>query len=104
MSNRVEFLPKLVGAMRNYPVSFADQLAPGETITSVTSVTASVYSGNDLSPESLVGANSLASPIVTVGLTGGVLGTIYEILVTVATSAGQVLTKAGYLAITPDLP
>lgn len=100
---RVELTPKVTGITRNYQFDFTPFLASGETVSSITSQSASVYSGNDPSPNTIVGVPTLAGAVVTLPLTGGVLGTIYEVSVVVATSASQSPRLSGYLAIIPDL-
>ena len=78
-------------------------LAIGETI-STQSCTASVYSGVDASPSSVIsGSASASGAIVSQKVAAGVLGVIYEIACTITTSAGQTLILPGYLAIVQDL-
>ncbi len=103
-TRRQTFPPKLLGETRFYEFDFSGDLASGETFSTMT-VTASVYSGVDASPQNIVsGAEVNDNPRVKQLFTGGVLGTIYIILCTVVTSAGQTLQRAGYLAIQSDVP
>ena len=110
MSNRVQIPSKklgetpILGANGNSPFNFISLLAPTETLSTAT-VTATVYSGLDPSPSSLVsGSASIVGQQVQQKVTGGVLGVIYELLCTVTTSLGQTLELCGYMAVIPDLP
>lgn len=105
--SRPQFEPLLDGAVKKVTFDFLGDLAIGETL-STAAVTASVFSGTDASPSSLVsGSASISGTVVTQllsALAGGVLGVVYELLCTVTTSAGQTLKQAGYLSVVPDLP
>jgi hypothetical protein len=103
--NRVIIPSKYVGStVLLDQFNFLSMLAVGETISTAV-FTASVYSGVDASPSSVIsGSATVATPTPTQKVTGGVAGVIYEILCTVTTNGGQTLLLAGYLAITPDLP
>lgn len=80
---------------------FAQDLTVGETVSSA-SVTAAVYSGTDPTPSAILNGAPVASGKQVAQLTtGGILGTTYYITCTATTSLGQVLTRAGYLVITP---
>lgn len=101
--SRVTFPPKLSGSTILLPFDFLSSLAVGETLSSA-STTATVYSGSDSSPSSLIsGSTSVSGSIATQKITGGVAGVIYEVLCTASTSAGETLQLSGYLAIVPDL-
>ena len=103
MSGRAQLDPKLAGSTRTYTFDFTSDLAVGETISTET-VTATVYSGTDASPSSLIsGSASASGAVVSQKIAGGVVGVIYELLCTITTSAGQTLTKAGFLAVVSDL-
>jgi hypothetical protein len=100
---RIVLPPKLLGASQNVTFDFTSSLAVGETITSQ-SVTASVFSGTDPSPSSILsGVATSAGSVVTQLVTGGVAGTVYELLCTANTSASQTLQLSAYLAVIPDL-
>jgi len=102
--NRVILAPKLQGETQTYTFDFASQLAVGETI-STQSVAATVYSGTDASPSSIIsGSASAAGTVVSQKLTAGTVGVIYTLVCTITTSASQTLQLAGYLAITPSVP
>lgn len=95
---------KLTGTTLNFPVDFISRLGVGETISSA-SVTMSVYSGTDPSPQSMVsGSATISGSVVTQLFTGGVLGVIYEALYGVVTSLGQTPEIPAYLVVIPDLP
>lgn len=105
--SRAQFDPLLVGAKKNVTFDFLSDLAIGETISTKV-VAASVFSGTDASPSSLVsGAASSSGTVVTQlidGIVGGVLGVVYELACTITTSGGQTLRQTGYLSLIPDLP
>jgi len=89
----------------DYPATFdfAQDLAVGETLSAV-STTAAVYSGTDPAPEALLdGAPAISGKQVVQNTTGGVLGTVYYLFCAVTTSLGQVLTREGYLSVTPEV-
>jgi hypothetical protein len=84
--------------------NFAANLAPAETISSVSSV-CTVYSGVDASPSSVLsGLPTFSGTIATQVVQGGVQGVIYNILVTAVTSLGQTLGLAGYLTCSTATP
>lgn len=104
MSTRADLAPKLVGETKAYTFDFSSQLGVGVTLSSPT-VTATVYSGTDSSPSSIVsGSASAAGAVVTQKITAGTLGVIYELLCQVTTSDGQTLQLVGLLAIIADEP
>lgn len=81
---------------------FAAGLALGETISTKV-VTATVYSGTDASPSSVIsGSPTSSGTTVTQKLTGGTLGVTYLIVCAITTSAGQTLRMSGYLVVTPE--
>jgi hypothetical protein len=103
---RAVFPAKLLGDTRTLTFDFTSLLGLGESVASAV-CTCSVYSGTDASPGSVVnGAASVSSPLVNQSVTGGVLGTIYEIKCT-ATTTGvtpvQILVISGFLAVLQDL-
>ena len=84
-------------------IDFISQLAPNETIVSAT-CSCTVYTGNDPFPQNMiVGAANIQGTVVSQLVTGGVLGTIYEILAAASTSLGQTIELSAYLAVIPDL-
>jgi len=95
----------LSGVVKTYTFDFSDELAIGETI-STQAVTATVYSGTDASPSSLIsGSASASGAVVSQNITTvsvGVVGVIYELLCSITTSASQTLKKIGLLAFIPD--
>lgn len=81
-------------------------MGSSETISTQT-VTASVYSGTDASPGSLINGSATASGFVvtqSIATAGRPVGTVYEVLCTITTSLGQTLLQSGFLALVPDLP
>ena len=101
--SRIVQPPKLLGETRAYVFDFRADMGAGVTISS-TSTAASVYSGTDASPSSILsGSGAISGSSVTQKLTGGVLGVIYDVLVSATLSDGQVVQRASYIAIAPDL-
>lgn len=90
------FPSKLVGATKNFPFDFtANQV----NITSA-SVSATVYSGLDPSPQSIVNGPAVVDLYtVTQSISGGIPGTIYYLVCTAETSDGQTLTEDAFLAV-----
>lgn len=103
--NRVTIPSKFLGDSPIIsPWDFISLLKASETISTAT-VTATVYSGTDASPNAIIsGAASFSGTVVSQKVTGGVLGVIYELLCTITTSLGQTLQMSGYFTINPDLP
>jgi phage-related minor tail protein len=106
VANRVILPPKRVGETVLYPqfdfLSFFSSAT--DSISSILSVTASVYSGIDANPSAIISTSSLLASVVSVLITAGVLGVIYEVAVKVQLASGQQPILCGYLAITQDLP
>ena len=103
MLTRADLPPKLASSTESYTVDFTDLVPAGDSISSQT-VTASVYSGTDASPSSIISGSATASGTrVTQKLTGGTAGVIYQLTWTVVTAASLTLKKTGFLAIVPDL-
>ena len=95
---------KLLGESKLYTQDFADVLLVGVTISTKT-VTATVYSGTDASPSSIVSGSATSSgSIVSQMITAGTLGVIYKLLWQITTSDSQTLQKATLLAIVQDVP
>ena len=102
--SRVILSPKLVGETKTITFDFTSMLAVGETI-STKSTAASVFSGVDGSPSNVIsGAASNSGAVVSQGVTGGVAGTIYNLLCTITTSTSQTLILGGFLAVLPNSP
>ena len=90
---------KAVGASRIFTFNFQDQLAVGETISSA-SVAATVYSGTDASPSSLIsGADSISGAEVSQVITGGVAGVTYVLTCTAVTSTSHTIVSSGPLVV-----
>lgn len=104
MSTRVIFPPKYSGETKSLSVDFTSDLAASETISTKT-CTASVYSGTDASPSSIInGSASSSGAVVTQSITAGTVGVIYLLLWTITTSASQTLVKESLLAVIANQP
>lgn len=99
--SRVTLEPKYAFEVKKQVFDFASALAVGETISTQT-VTATVYSGTDSSPSSIISGSASASGTkVTQAITGGVVGVVYYLTCSITTSASQTLKQVGYLTILP---
>lgn len=104
MTSRQEFYGKTTNETRQLTFDFSSYLGVGETVSSAVA-SCVVWSGTDASPSSVLsGAASLATPLVNQLVTGGIAGVIYIIQMVGTTSAGQILTISGYLAVTAGQP
>ena len=108
MSGKVNWLPKTVGETVVRYADFTDELATGEQVN-VVAMTSTVYSGNDPTPQTIIGGQNTLNnyagvpAVVAVTLAAGVLGTIYQVVVTSTTNLARVITKTAALAIKPPL-
>jgi hypothetical protein len=101
VTDRVILQPKRPGETKSYAFDFISQLAAGETLSTQV-VTATVWSGTDASPSSLIsGAATSSGSIVSQLITAGVAGVTYYLLCTVTTSTGQTLQLAAFLVVLP---
>jgi hypothetical protein len=105
MANRVLLPPKRVGDTVLYSqFDFLSLFASAsDTITAISVVTATVYSGIDGNPAGIIVNSSFSGSIVSVLVQHGVLGVIYELSVQVQLASSQQPILCGYLAIIPDL-
>lgn len=104
MSARVTNAPKYAGETKTITFDFTSDLASGETISTKTCV-ATVYSGTDASPSSLInGAASNSGAIVSQSITAGTAGVIYLVTCTITTSASQTLIKETLIAVIVPQP
>lgn len=107
MSGRVEWRPKLAGETVLRYADFTDELAAGETVSGATCAL-TVWSGDDSSPPTVTTTviNNTAgiAAVAQCSVPAGVLGTIYQALVTATTSLSNVYQKAAYLAVVPNVP
>lgn len=107
MSNAVQWAAKTPTEVVFRFADFTDELTAGETVTAA-NTNATVWSGNDLTP-AILGATTVVNntagiaAVAKVVVQAGVLGTIYQCVVTATTSAGQVLTKTAVIAIKPPI-
>lgn len=93
--------PKLPDEDRKIEVDFSNDLAAGTTI-STASVSATVYSGVDASPQSIVsGASTISGTRVTQKIIDGTAGTTYLLTYNITTSDSQVIQKQAFLTISP---
>jgi hypothetical protein len=94
--------PKSSDATRKLTFDFISDLIVGETISSATT-TATVWSGFDPSPSTVIsGAATISGTVVTQLVTAGQAGTLYKLMCEATTSESQVLTKFAYLAIVDE--
>lgn len=99
MVSRVIIEPKAPGETKLYSFDFTSQLSAAETI-STKSTAATVYSGTDSSPSSIVNGSATSSgQVVTQSITGGTLGVTYVLTVTITTSLSQTLQMSALLTI-----
>lgn len=95
----VELPVKRQGETKTYTFDFTSSMASSETISTQV-VTATVYSGTDASPSSIISGSATASgKIVSQKLTAGVEGVLYLIVCTITTNLGQTLIRDGVLAV-----
>ena len=81
---------------------FADQLEFGETISGQV-VTCVVFTGTDANPSAvLFGSPTMANNTVTQVVTGGVPGTIYQLVAMATTSNANMYSKGARLAIVDE--
>lgn len=100
--SRVVFEGKLLNETVTETFDFTSRLTSTETL-STASVAATVYSGTDPSPSSIIsGSSTISGQKITQKVTAGTLGVVYKLLATVTTSLGQTLQLAAFLAIIPD--
>lgn len=101
--SRIQLPIKQVGESSKAVFDFISRLAVTETILTA-SVVATVYSGVDALPSSIIsGAATISGTKVTQLLTAGVAGTIYQLICTITTSAGQTLSLPAFLAVESGL-
>lgn len=99
---RVPFEAKLLSETVSEVFDFTSRLAAGETISTAVT-TATVYSGTDASPSSIIsGSATISGQKVTQLVTAGTLGVTYLLLCSITTSAGQALQLSGYLVVVPN--
>ena len=92
MGYDIQKLEKQPSESRVYDIDFSANLAAGETISAVSSCTAS--------PSGLtLGAASYTGTKVQIRISGGVTGTQYKVTAIVTTSAGNTLEGEGNLLV-----
>jgi hypothetical protein len=101
---RQDFQSKTPDETKLLTFDYSSDLGAGETISS-TAVSCVVWSGTDASPSSMIsGSATTSGALVTQLFAGGLAGMIYLVRVLATTSLGQVLPKAGYLAVVAAQP
>lgn len=84
--------PKFQGETRILSLDFTLELAPGETISTISGFVASVIQGEDATPQTIIsGSASYIGNVVSQMITGGVSGTQYLISSTITTSFGETI-------------
>lgn len=98
--NKIIFDSKAVGETQPYIVNFSDRLQFGEGINGAV-VTASVFSGTDPSPSSIISGAATYDTAgnVTQQLTGGIAGVIYNIVYIVTGTGSHNYIKVGQLSV-----
>ena len=101
---RVILNPKKLGETVPENFNFLSALGQGETLVSAVT-TCSVFTGVDPNPTAVLdGATTVAGTVATQGVTGGVIGVVYELLCTGKTNLANVIEISAFLAIEPDVP
>ena len=86
--------PKRTGETINYAVDFANVLASGVTLSTAANWVATVKSGTDASPSSIVsGSASISGTKSVQAITAGTDGVVYYLKVSVTTSDSQTLEE-----------
>lgn len=93
----MDIVTKEAGETRHFTFDFSPELATGENVTSVTSVTHEEAGG--YTADLTLGSSSLATPLVTVPIGGGTAGRVYVVSCLAVTSAGQTLLVEGAIAV-----
>jgi len=100
----MDIFHKDTGEGTSYTFDFTDELASGETISSVTSITQSEPAGAlddwQTSTDLTIGSSSVSGANVSVRVSGGVAGKIYKLECLVLTSLGNSPIVHGALAVT----
>jgi hypothetical protein len=91
--------PKTVGELRLLVADFIGKLASGVTISSA-AVTQYVYSGT--TSTLTLGSPSISGAKVTVSVSGGTAGTIYQVTITATLSSGAIVPLETLLAVLPN--
>ncbi len=104
MGSTVTLPTKLTGETLPARVNFLSQLAVGETVSSVV-CTASVLSGTDASPSSIIsGSGTLSANVFTQILTAGTAGVTYLLTFTATTSASNIIVINATLVVVSTTP
>lgn len=99
----LEFPPKITGTTIILKADFAALIDVGVTLSAPV-VTATVYTGTDASPSSIIsGSASVSGSIVSQKITAGTEGVVYALKWQVTTSDSQTLQMTGFLALVPNV-
>jgi len=89
---------------RTYDVTFLSLLVTGETVSSVDSVTQRVMDpvtgARTATTDLTIVGNTLVTPVVSVQLSGGVEGVLYDVTVEVTASNGDIIEQQFRLYVT----
>lgn len=92
-----------VGEIGPVTFDFTSAMTAAETISTQV-VAASVYSGVDANPATLIsGAATASGKVVSQTLAPSIEGNIYQLVCTITTSLGKTLKQSSYLAVVPPL-
>ena len=96
----LDFGDKRIGETVDLAWNCTNLLASGETISSA-SVTATVLSGTDPSPQNIVsGAATISGATVSQTITAGLEGVRYQLVLEITTSTGQIFETPARLYVT----
>ena len=99
-----QFTAKRPNEQEIFGFDFTAQLATGEIINPTPTVTATVLSGNDPSPQNIVsGTATIKAGKVSQLIVGGVDGETYQLVCQIVTSLGQRLEAVGSLKISDSV-
>lgn len=91
-------LEKYASESRKYDFDFTNLLSDKDAISSVSSITDSVYEGSETTGLT-VGDGSVNDPVVEVDISAGTGGVTYKLTCTVSTANGNTLVLVGYLKV-----
>jgi hypothetical protein len=101
---RIVIPPGKLGDDFSIPFDFISGLTPGVVLTSAT-VTATLYSGTDPSPQSIIdGPASVSGTIAFQPVKPTILGNVYDLSCAGVTSSGETVILDAYYAVVPGVP
>lgn len=99
----LEFPAKVTSSTIILKADFAALVDVGVTLSAPV-VTATVYSGTDASPSSIIsGSASVSGTIVSQKITAGTEGVTYTLVWQATSSDGQTLIMTGFLVVVPNV-